>query len=230
LLKRCDDFIKRTGKKVLGISTRTTIRITEQIITLCNEIDKSQKPYHVPVKPESWVESKECFFNVKAKVEKDGGKIQFGWAIWEWPNVMIEAEFHAIWISPENTPVDITPNAANMQKILFLPDNVREYDYSSEYYRVDNNRHPLSNNPLILDLIKISEQIFEVEERLFPGQQIDSENPAFGHLEELKEKKGLIQLQLMSQSQPKHESGKPGRNTPCPCGSGLKFKKCCGKQ
>ena len=22
---------------------------------------------------------------------------------------------------------------------------------------------------------------------------------------------------------------KPGRNDPCPCGSGLKFKKCCGK-
>ncbi|RKJ69043.1 zinc chelation protein SecC, partial [Butyricicoccus sp. 1XD8-22] len=23
--------------------------------------------------------------------------------------------------------------------------------------------------------------------------------------------------------------GKVGRNDPCPCGSGLKFKKCCGK-
>jgi uncharacterized protein len=22
---------------------------------------------------------------------------------------------------------------------------------------------------------------------------------------------------------------KPGRNEPCPCGSGVKFKKCCGK-
>ncbi|MCK4248374.1 MAG: SEC-C domain-containing protein, partial [Candidatus Omnitrophica bacterium] len=22
--------------------------------------------------------------------------------------------------------------------------------------------------------------------------------------------------------------GKPGRNAPCPCGSGLKYKKCCG--
>lgn len=22
---------------------------------------------------------------------------------------------------------------------------------------------------------------------------------------------------------------KPGRNAPCPCGSGLKYKRCCGK-
>lgn len=26
-----------------------------------------------------------------------------------------------------------------------------------------------------------------------------------------------------------HENGKVGRNDPCPCGSGKKFKKCCGK-
>ncbi len=26
----------------------------------------------------------------------------------------------------------------------------------------------------------------------------------------------------------KHESGKVGRNDPCPCGSGKKYKKCCG--
>lgn len=25
-------------------------------------------------------------------------------------------------------------------------------------------------------------------------------------------------------------SDKPGRNDPCPCGSGKKFKKCCGKE
>jgi len=215
---------------VATIRTRVPIEITKQIITLCKEIDKSQKPGHVPVKPESWVESKECFFNVKTKVEKDGGQIQFGWTIWEWPNIMIEAEFHAIWISPENNHIDITPNPINSERILFLPDSIRKYDYSADYYRVDNIRRPLSNNPLILDFIKISEQIFKDEERLFPGRQIDPENPAFELLEELKEKRALVYLQLMSQSQPQPEYGKPGRNTPCPCGSGLKFKKCCGKK
>lgn len=27
----------------------------------------------------------------------------------------------------------------------------------------------------------------------------------------------------------KRESRKVGRNAPCPCGSGLKYKRCCGK-
>ncbi|WP_455941360.1 preprotein translocase subunit SecA [Neglectibacter timonensis] len=29
--------------------------------------------------------------------------------------------------------------------------------------------------------------------------------------------------------QPVHKQKKPGRNDPCPCGSGLKYKKCCGR-
>ncbi|MEG1850349.1 MAG: SEC-C metal-binding domain-containing protein, partial [Oscillospiraceae bacterium] len=28
--------------------------------------------------------------------------------------------------------------------------------------------------------------------------------------------------------QPVKKAGKPGRNDPCPCGSGKKYKKCCG--
>ena len=31
------------------------------------------------------------------------------------------------------------------------------------------------------------------------------------------------------QKQPKKAQAKPGRNDPCPCGSGLKYKQCCGK-
>ena len=29
--------------------------------------------------------------------------------------------------------------------------------------------------------------------------------------------------------QPKRSDKKPGRNDPCPCGSGLKYKNCCGR-
>ena len=29
--------------------------------------------------------------------------------------------------------------------------------------------------------------------------------------------------------EPIHSSGKPKRNEPCPCGSGKKYKLCCGK-
>ena len=29
-------------------------------------------------------------------------------------------------------------------------------------------------------------------------------------------------------SEPRHSAAKVGRNDPCPCGSGKKYKKCCG--
>jgi preprotein translocase subunit SecA len=32
-----------------------------------------------------------------------------------------------------------------------------------------------------------------------------------------------------SKKEPTIKKDKPGRNDPCPCGSGKKYKKCCGK-
>lgn len=34
---------------------------------------------------------------------------------------------------------------------------------------------------------------------------------------------------LLNWPKPKHTEIKVGRNDPCPCGSGKKYKKCCGK-
>ncbi len=40
----------------------------------------------------------------------------------------------------------------------------------------------------------------------------------------------IIDLErLLNPSKPKIAEQKVGRNDPCPCGSGKKFKKCCGK-
>jgi hypothetical protein len=121
--------------------TRTPPKITEPIRKLCRELDGTQKAGYIPVQPQPDCKQKECFENVRAKVEKDGGRIQFGWAIWEWPSVMIEAEFHANWISPEGKQIDITPKPEGISKILFLPDSTRTYDYNRDHYRIDNQIH-----------------------------------------------------------------------------------------
>jgi len=38
---------------------------------------------------------------------------------------------------------------------------------------------------------------------------------------------GIERINMMLASLP--SDPEPGRNEPCPCGSGLKYKKCCGK-
>ena len=48
------------------------------------------------------------------------------------------------------------------------------------------------------------------------------------HLEEIREEALRIRGQPHVVSQDR--SARPGRNAPCPCGSGLKFKRCCGRQ
>jgi hypothetical protein len=68
-----------------------------------------------------------------------------GWTIWEWPRVLIEAEFHCVWRQSDGTLLDITPKPVQVPRILFLPDPVRRY----QARQVDNIRKPLDRDPAI---------------------------------------------------------------------------------
>jgi len=65
---------------------------------------------------------------VEEQILLHGGSMRTGWAIWEWPNVFIEAEFHAVWQCPTGELRDLTPRALLSQHILFLPDSTTKYD------------------------------------------------------------------------------------------------------
>lgn len=56
------------------------------------------------------------------KISHDGGSILFGWTIWEWPGVLLTAEFHAVWVSPNGDRFDITPKPQKETEIAFVPD------------------------------------------------------------------------------------------------------------
>ena len=115
-----------------------------------------QTPVYLEVEPNIDAKHLDCFLNVERKIEKDGGIIQYGWRIWERPQIMLEAVFHAVWVSPQNRLVEITPNPINAQKILFLPDTTKVY----EGKQINNIRYPLRNNPLIQEYIEINNKIF----------------------------------------------------------------------
>lgn len=44
--------------------------------------------------------SNERFPLVDERVRLCGGSVCVGWAIWEWPAILVEAEFHAVWKNP----------------------------------------------------------------------------------------------------------------------------------
>lgn len=51
-----------------------------------------------------------------------------GWAIWQWANILVEAEAHAVWESPEGALIDITPHENGESRIPFLRDDGMVYN------------------------------------------------------------------------------------------------------
>ena len=58
---------------------------------------RNGKPVFVSVEPVANGEVHDCVNIVQQHVAKAGGAAVNGWAIWEWPTIVLEAEFHVVW-------------------------------------------------------------------------------------------------------------------------------------
>jgi hypothetical protein len=115
------------------------------VISFCRSIVKNPEPLYVPVRPLRRAPADECFRILPKHIASYGGDQVTGWTIWEWPRVLIEAEFHCIWRQPEGELLDITPKSVPVPRILFLPDPNRKY----RGRQIDNFRKPLDHDPAI---------------------------------------------------------------------------------
>ncbi|WP_268798047.1 SEC-C domain-containing protein [Pseudomonas huanghezhanensis] len=154
----------------------------------------------------------ECFENVKRKVAVAGGQAVFGWQIWEWPGVLVEAEFHSVWQSPAGELFDITPKLENERQIVFVAELGKTYKGE----RVDNWRKALIDNRIVHDFIRLCEASFDWFGQTPPsGTELEGrEARVYIHFEELK----LLLITTL-------KSG-TSRNALCACGSGEKYKRC----
>jgi hypothetical protein len=105
----------------------TPLAVTARILEFCRGIDPTTAPIYVPVQPEPECIVDDCFFNVADEVALRGGNIQYGWIIWEFPTILLAAEFHAV-LEREGRLLDITPKRDGEERILFLPDSTRKYE------------------------------------------------------------------------------------------------------
>jgi hypothetical protein len=96
------------------------------VLAFCRGVSDST-PTAIPLEPLDVQPINECFSVVPNYVAAHGGYVVLGWAIWEWPRVSIEAEFHCVWRSPVGHLVDITPKPEPMESITFLLDPARRY-------------------------------------------------------------------------------------------------------
>ena len=87
-----------------------------------------EPPLYVRVEPVPTAKPAYCFDNSVAQALRHGGSAIYGWAIWHWPGRWFEAEHHAVWRTPDGDLLDVTPQAGDPPRILFLPDPSAPYD------------------------------------------------------------------------------------------------------
>jgi hypothetical protein len=192
-----------------------------RVVKFCQTIRADVEPVTVPVEVAADGEVLDCFANVRRVVERSGGRTVFGWSIWEWRNIYLEAIHHAIYESPTGTLIDVTPlQMTNVDRILFLPDDTVPYDFENEDHviRRDSHRLALRKDPLIENLFATKKAHDDFLNKV-PGVGVANVSLAdASRMTKVKvENARCVRAIGMKYT---------GRNDPCFCGSGIKFKKC----
>jgi hypothetical protein len=192
---------------------------SQHAASLCAELSPSEQPFYVDVRPIIGEPVNECFHVVNRHLEKFGGLAVIGWAIWELPTVFVEAEFHAIWKSPDGVYLDVAPKSTPTQRVLFLPDYSRTYDG----YPLDNIRRPISSAPEVRNFFRALGAKYELMNRGGRAREHGEVCLRGSEVLEYHRIEGAI-AQFGEQVQARYPS--VGPYMPCPCGSGKKFKWC----
>lgn len=127
----------------------------QKILTVINS---TNKPVELKVEAEVGSEINDCVNIVDEKILQFGGLSVLGWQLWESP-YLIEAEFHAVWQTPDGELKDITPKEGNIARILFLADERIQYTGR----QINSIRINKINSELVDDLIQLRNLLFEFE-------------------------------------------------------------------
>ena len=144
------------SSKLLNATTPQTI--SEQVLEFCSEISIDFPPIYVPVIPHSNAELNQCFYNVRDNIEVEGGNQIFGWTIWEFPEVYLEAECHSVWQAGSGGLLDITPKKDAENRILFLRDDRQKFDFVKPKWK-DNRRKSLHSNPAVAQYLNAARRL-----------------------------------------------------------------------
>lgn len=143
---------------MMGEQTRAADLAEAHVRQFCSEVVPGAAGERVACDPEWSAADLDCFVTVQQRVASAGGACVLGWAIWEWPRVLIEAEFHAVWRSPTGALVDIAMRPFDADAITFVVDPQATYDGKQR----DNVRRALHKDPVVRRFIHLQERRFRL--------------------------------------------------------------------
>jgi len=183
---------------------------------------------------------RDCYVNVRKRTDRDGGRMQLGWAVWQNAHLFIEAEPHAVY-DPENGQpwLDCTPHflpdGGSVREILFIPNDDAVYDFDTTDLP-DNVRVPLIDDPRLSEALKLYSEKTRLMNSV-PGVDIQLPQHVARQVLRVEIEAATLLSELIGapvsrgielSAQAEGLGHKIGRNDPCPCGSRKKYKKCCG--
>lgn len=213
-------FSQVSEQRFLASMLRTPATITPEVIELAAGINADETPVFVQYRPGSEALLQECYANVDHRVAVAGGRPVVGWAIWEWNEVFVEAEHHAVWQGPEEL-IDITPHGIPIERVLFLPDPTAPY-LGPVAPRRPNRRVILSRTSAAMRFLAAIDARNLRMERFAAGEVVRLTNGQADQMQQLEAEAMDAQADLLIS-----QANSKGRNDRCLCGSGRKFKSCC---
>jgi len=136
---------------------RTPNKRSDYVKFFCRKVSPGQAPVLVPHKPLAGKPLKECFSIVPEHIMANGGKQVFGWAIFEFKKIWLEAEFHVVWETESGELIDLTPREVAIEKIFFIPDPSKKYEGN----QVNSIFHKISKKPSVKKFISLSKEYYE---------------------------------------------------------------------
>jgi hypothetical protein len=194
--------------------------ITPGVRSFARDVSGGADPCYVPLQVVSGAVPADCFNNVRRQIEREGGGIQLGWAIWMIPQVMIEAEHHAVWRSPTGKLVDVSVFHRPMKRTLFVLDS----RFAEDGTPLDNVRKALVDHPLVHEFIDRGRRRYEFL------HVTNADVPVGSNIVMSKEDDARLFPNSKQFSMDFFNFAVTRRRAddPCICGSERKFKRCCG--
>ena len=134
---------------------------TEELATFWGKLVAGGAPVTLPRLAPLEARPSDCFETVEQKVADQGGAPCYGWTLWEWPGLFLEAEFYAVWRDPAGALHDITPRPGDSRSVLFLADPARVFDGR----RVKTVRQALLSDPAVAGFLRACDEEFALINR-----------------------------------------------------------------
>jgi len=180
--------------------------LTDKIIEICNNNDINNL-FYVSRQLKDDCEAGNCFTNIQKYKELFGGNLLMGWAISVRKNLYIECEAHAVWQTPDDQILDLTP-PSHEDGVLTLFSHQKDMPV----VKTPSKYIPITQSELVQEYITLRNQ-FEQIRCTSTGETLQIPKSLMDKIIEIDD---IFLLKV-------------GVNEKCPCGSSLKYKKCCGR-